>query len=62
MNVVCKVGIRSCRGARKRVSFVHVCMYVAAEQTHSVYNINGDVSICFFTFGLYSLKLNFFNW
>ena len=41
-----KVGIKSCRGAREYVSFVHVCTYVATvascnsilEQTHAVYN------------------------
>ena len=33
-----KVGIKSCRGAREYVSFVHVCMYVAthAAATHTI--------------------------
>ena len=26
-----KVGIKSCRGARECVSFVHVCMYVVTQ-------------------------------
>ena len=52
-----KVGIKSCRGARECVSFVHVrmyvctyvCMYIATklpylEQTHAVYNAAWVVS------------------
>ena len=32
MNVVAKVGIKSCKGARECVSFVHVCMAYVATQ------------------------------
>ena len=44
-----KVGIKSCRGTRECVSFVHVCMWLPScncilEQTHAVYNAAWVVS------------------